>query len=342
MQIDSVKISMPLRREFVVSKGRAEVKTNCLTILNNRYSGEASGSVHYGPSIDEIERDLQEGIKLLRDEKEITAETLQLIGEFPIHPVARASLVGMTLNYLSGETHRYPWEVLSLGSPIGIRSSVTVSIGRPAEMIQQIKDSEFPIIKVKMGHEEDLLLLDALDDLKNKEIRVDVNGAWSCAKAEEMIHRLSEKGVKIIEQPTSLDFVEEWSHLKGKEEDVVLVADEGIGSLEDYIKYAQHIDGVNIKMEKSGGIVEGVKIAEQAHRDGRKVMLGCMVGSSVGIAQSVYMSSKADLFDLDGPLLLQNDIAHGIRYDRESIEVDREIIGGPKLKRDVIEKYIDE
>ena len=62
----------------------------------------------------------------------------------------------------------------------------------------------------------------------------------------------------------------------------------------------------------------------------------------MGIAQSVYMSSQADYFDLDGPLLLESDIARGILYDRESIAVDREIIGGPKLRRDVLQKYISE
>jgi hypothetical protein len=65
-----------------------------------------------------------------------------------------------------------------------------------------------------------------------------------------------------------------------------------------------------------------------------------MVESSVGIAQSVYMSALADYFDLDGPLLLEQDLARGITYDREIIRVDREIIGGPKLLRDVVEKYI--
>jgi hypothetical protein len=70
------------------------------------------------------------------------------------------------------------------------------------------------------------------------------------------------------------------------------------------------------------------------------VMLGCMVESSVGIAQSVYMSSLADYYDLDSPQLLEVDIAQGIIYNRETIQVDREIIGGPALKRDVVEKYI--
>jgi hypothetical protein len=67
-----------------------------------------------------------------------------------------------------------------------------------------------------------------------------------------------------------------------------------------------------------------------------------MVESSVGIAQSVYMSSLADYFDLDGPLLLQQDIADGIGFDREEIKVDREIIGGPKLRREIIQQFIRE
>lgn len=70
-------------------------------------------------------------------------------------------------------------------------------------------------------------------------------------------------------------------------------------------------------------------------------MLGCMVETSVGVAQSVYMSSLADYHDLDGPLHLEADIAHGIRYDNEQIEVDREIIGGPILIRDVVDKFIN-
>ncbi|UCD63001.1 MAG: hypothetical protein JSW34_09605 [Candidatus Zixiibacteriota bacterium] len=342
LQLDSVRVSLPLKQKFVVSKGEAEVKTNVLTVLNNRYSGEASGSVHYGPPVNEIEKDIQKGLKKLSKLKKIELDTLAEISSYKIHPIARSALVAMVLNYLSGETRRYPWEVLSLGSPVGIRSSFTISIDRPLEMIDALSKSEYPIVKVKMGNEEDIMILDALDNIKDKEIRVDVNGAWSCAKAEEMICHLSRKGVTVIEQPTDIEYIREWPHLKGKCSEVTLVADEGVNSLDDYRQNSEYMDGVNIKMEKCGGILEGVKIADQAHEDDKKVMLGCMVESSIGIAQSVYMSSKADLYDLDGPLLLEDDIADGIRYDRESIEVDREIIGGPKLKRDVMERYAAE
>jgi len=342
IHLDAVKITVPLKKKFAVSKGEATVKTNLLTILNNRYIGEASGSVYYGPSIEDMVADLTKGMAILNTEEQIDLQTLVAIDGFDLHPVARSALLGAVLNFLSGETHRYPWEVLELGSPIGIKSSMTIGIDEPSEMIASLQASEYPIIKIKMGNEEDVMILDALDRIEGKEIRVDANGAWSCAKAEEMIYYLAQKGVTIIEQPTDAKYVQEWPHLKGRAEGVELIMDEGMNTMADFQKYGRHIDGVNIKMEKCGGILHGAQLAQAVHDEGKKVMLGCMVASSVGIAQSVYMSSLADYFDLDGPLLLEDDIARGIHYDRESIKVDREIIGGPKLRRDVFQKYIAE
>ncbi|HOZ06733.1 MAG TPA: enolase C-terminal domain-like protein [candidate division Zixibacteria bacterium] len=341
MQLDAVKVNLPLKKKFAVSQGEVTVKTNLLTILNNRYSGEASTSIYYGPSIEEMAADLRKGIALLERQTAVTLGTLHDIDRMDIHPAARSALMAAVLNYLSGESRRYPWELVDLGTPIGIKSSMTVGIDATDRMVEAIRSSEYPIIKVKMGHEQDVMILDALEAGLGKEVRVDANGAWSCAKAEEMIYHLSRKGVRVIEQPTDADYVKEWPHLKGKA-DVELIMDEGLNTLDDYMRCRASIDGINIKVDKAGGILHGVALARQAQADRKKVMLGCMVESSVGIAQSVYMSALADYFDLDGPLLLEDDIARGISYHRESINVDREIIGGPKLRRDVLQKYLSE
>ncbi len=338
-QLDTVRVTLPLKRTFATSKGSAENKTNIITILNNRYSGEACGSVSYGPDVPVLEAGLKEGENFLKSVKAIDLATIEQLSDLDIPKAATAALVGMAVNFVSGETKRYPWEVLSLGTPVGIRSSFTIGIDEPDRMVSQIQSCPYPIIKIKLGSKDDSRVLAALDAIDGKEIRVDANGAWSCAVAEEMIYHLVKRGVTVIEQPTDIEHISDWPHLKGKHEDVELIVDEGLNRIEDYHQFKAYIDGVNIKMEKCGGIIEGRKIAEAAHEDGKKVMLGCMVESSVGIAQSVYMSSLADYFDLDGPLLLESDIAEGIRYDREVIEVDREIIGGPKLIRSIIERY---
>jgi len=340
MQVDSVRVDLPLKKRFATAAGAADVKSNYLTLLNNRYSGEAAPSVAYGPTDEELREDLEKGMDYIRGLDKVEIGTLEAIDHLPINPLARSALMGMTLNYLSGESRRYAWELLGLSTPLGIKSSFTISVDKSSDMIDAIRATDYPIVKIKMGHEEDVLLLDALEQVKGKEIRVDANGGWSCAKAEEMLYHLRRIGVRIIEQPTKIEFVDEWQHLKGKDSEVLLLADEGLNTINDYERIKSGIDGINIKLEKSGGILEGMRLANRARQDNKKVMLGCMVESSVGIAQAVYMSSLADYFDLDGPLLLEHDIARGIRYDRESIEVDREIIGGPKLKRDVLQKYI--
>ncbi|UCC44340.1 MAG: hypothetical protein JSU65_14735 [Candidatus Zixiibacteriota bacterium] len=338
---DTIRVTIPLKKKFVVSKGEAVTKTNVITILNNRYNGEASTSVHYGPSLDQIEIELHDVTQKLKSKHMIDLATLKEIDEYDIHPVTKSALIGMVLNYISGETARYPWEVLSLSTPVGIKSSMTIGLDDPAKMAQAIQETEFPIVKVKMGGQTDMDLVAALQDISGKEVRVDANGGWTCEQAEEMIYYLAGLGVRIIEQPTAIESVSEWKRLKGKHADIELIADEGLNNRDDYQNLQDHIDGINIKMEKSGGILEAVLLAEQAHQDEKKVMLGCMVESSIGIAQAIYMSSLADYHDLDAPLLLENDIAQGITYTRDTIEVDREIIGGPKLKRDVVEKYSD-
>ena len=249
IHLDAVRISIPLKKKFVISKGEAAVKTNLLAIINNRYNGEASGSVHYGPTIEDIESEINKGIEFIKRYDSLSLEILEKINQFDIHPTAKAALIAAVLNYLSGESKRYPWEILSLGTPVGIKSSMTIGIDKPADMIEAIKNSDYPIIKIKMGNEEDVMILDALDQIKGKEIRIDANGAWSCAKAEEMIFHLSKKGIKIIEQPTDIEFIEEWPHLKGKSEGVELFMDEGLNNLDDYKKYNAFIDGINIKME---------------------------------------------------------------------------------------------
>ncbi|MEE8575753.1 MAG: enolase C-terminal domain-like protein [candidate division Zixibacteria bacterium] len=348
LNINTVKVSLPLKKKFVIAQGEADVKTNVLAVMNNRYSGEAAGSVAYGPPIDLIESELARGIEFLEsaglsDKSEsVNISIMDALNESDIHPVAKSALIGMLVNYFSGELERYPWEILSLGGPVGLKSSTTISIADPKTVVKEIESSLYPIIKVKLGSEDDFETVAALGGITGKEIRIDANGAWDCEKAEELIHMLAGSDINVIEQPTTEEFVGEWPHLKGKNNKVRLFMDEGLATAEDYGKYSEFVDGVNIKMEKSGGIIEAIKIAQLARKEKREVMLGCMVQSSVGIAQSIYMSSLADLHDLDGPMLINEDIATGISYQRETIEVDREIIGGPKLIRDVVEKYIQE
>ena len=158
IHVDSVRVELPLKKKFATSSGEATVKTNVITVLNNRYPGEAAPSVAYGPSVEELEADINRGLKNLAGREKLGIDTLREIDNMEISPMARAALMGMTLNYLSGESKRYAWEILGLGTPLGVKSSITISVDESAQMIEAINNSEYPIIKIKMGHEDDVLL----------------------------------------------------------------------------------------------------------------------------------------------------------------------------------------
>ncbi|MCX6827163.1 MAG: hypothetical protein NTV06_07865, partial [candidate division Zixibacteria bacterium] len=252
-----------------------------------------------------------------------------------INSISKSALVTAGLHFLSGSMSKYPWEILKLQGPAPIVTSYTVSIDETGKMLEEIGKAEYPIIKIKMGFEDDEALIPELKKVSGKSLRVDANGGWTLEKAERMIHLLAQIGVTIIEQPTDVDYVGEWKYLKGKEK-VELIIDEGLNNSNDYYRLADYVDGINIKMAKAGGIIEAKKIAQAARRNKLKVMLGCMLESSIGIAPAVYLSSLADYFDLDGPLLLEEDTAVGINYNVEKIVVNDDIIGGPKLKREFL------
>jgi len=253
-----------------------------------------------------------------------------------LNPVSNSGLTAAVINKLSRDKQQYPWQILGVDQPSDIRTSFTVSIDDIEAMCREIKESEYPIIKVKMGFEDDEKLADRLSDFPDKLFRIDANCGWDLEKAERMICLLSRANIEIIEQPTAVEFIKDWKYIKGKAKTPVIV-DEGMLSIEDYYRYADFVDGVNIKMPKCGGVLNGRKICLAARKDRLKIMLGCMVESSIGIIQSVYISSLADYLDLDGPLLLKNDISSDIKYDREKIIITEDIIGGPCLN----EKYLN-
>ncbi len=286
--------------------------------------------MYYGPKEDEIKKDLEKGRDFFKSKSELSLDDLYELNSLEINRVSKAALVGATLHYLSYESNNYPWQLLDLDEPSEIRTSFTVSIDDPNQMYDEISHSPYPIIKIKMGFDGDEILLDELKKISGKSFRIDANGGWSPDKAEKMIFCAARQDINIIEQPTGVEHIRDWKYIKGRS-DAHLILDEGLNTIDDYYQYCDDIDGINIKMAKAGGIVEAVKLARQAKKDEKKVMLGCMVESSISIASSVYISSLADLFDLDGPLLLKNDIADGINFDLDKITVNEDIIGGPRI-----------
>ena len=279
--------------------------------------------------------DINTGVAHLLSIENPTAADLIDLDSMALNSISKSGLMAALLHKISSDSNKFPWDVVKLPEPIKINSSVTVCISDPETMMEEIRNSPYPIIKIKLGFEGDEKIAEGLKNVTGKLIRVDANGGWSVEKAEKMIFYLNKVGVEIIEQPTPMEFISDWKHLKSSGK-ALLFVDEGLNNLNDYYKVADFVDGVNVKLSKSGSIIMAKDICRQARKDKIKVMLGCMVESSIGISQAVYLSSMADYFDLDGPILLKNDISSDIKYDMENISVDSNIIGGPKIEKQFI------
>ncbi|OEI82535.1 dipeptide epimerase [Brucella sp. BO3] len=200
------------------------------------------------------------------------------------------------------------------GSAAALETAITVSLGTPEEMAQSTaKVAHYPLIKVKMGGENDIERIHAVAKAApGSRIIIDANEGWTDANIEENMKAAAEAGVILIEQPLPAGKDEILSRI---ERPVIICADESAHTSEGLEELARRYDAVNIKLDKTGGLTEGLVMRDKAIDLGLKIMVGCMVGTSLGMAPAVLLAQKATVVDLDGPLLLARDRQPGLHYD---------------------------
>jgi L-alanine-DL-glutamate epimerase-like enolase superfamily enzyme len=195
----------------------------------------------------------------------------------------------------------------------------TFSIGIDTPEVTKQKTREaapYPVIKVKVGLDTDEATIAAIRSVTDKPLRVDANEGWkSKEEALKKINWLAGQGVEFIEQPMPAAMFEEHKWLRGKAK-IPVIADEACLRARDIPKLAEAYDGVNIKLDKAGGILEGWRMIQMAKALGMKTMLGCMISSSVSISAAAHLSPLVDYADLDGNLLISNDPYHGVRVEK--------------------------
>jgi L-alanine-DL-glutamate epimerase-like enolase superfamily enzyme len=180
-----------------------------------------------------------------------------------------------------------------------------------------------------MGVAGDLELLRAVREATRQTIRVDANEGWTLAGARERLPELARLGVEFVEQPLPEDRLEETRELR-RSSPLPLIADESVHDATDIPRLAGAFDGINVKLAKCGGIAPALRLIAVARAHGMKVLLGCMIESSLGIAAALAVAPLVDWIDLDGHLLIDNDpfsglgLANGrlIPSDRPGLGVD--------------------
>ena len=192
-------------------------------------------------------------------------------------------------------------------------TSFTIGIDTPEMVADKVRAADsYPIFKVKVGTPQGDAAFDAIRRIApDKTIRVDANQGWTADEALARLPQLLEMGVEFVEQPVRADDLDGLRRLK-KAAILPIVADESCERPSDVINLAGCVDGINIKLAKCGGINEARKMIHLARALGMKVMLGCMIESSLGIAAAAQLAPLVDWLDLDGHLLIRDDPFTGL------------------------------
>ncbi len=190
----------------------------------------------------------------------------------------------------------------------------TIGIDTIDKMVSKMKEKPWPVYKIKVGTPDDISIVKALRKNTDAVLRVDANAAWDLETALKLIPQLKKLGVELVEQPLAKD---NWEGMKVlyKESSLPLYADEACVFEQDVEKCKDHFHGINIKLTKCSGITPARRMIHQARGLGMKVMIGCMNESTVGAAAIAHLLPFIDHVDMDGPLLLEEDLATGITYD---------------------------
>jgi len=173
----------------------------------------------------------------------------------------------------------------------------------------------FRALKVKVGGADDLARLEAVRAESDAPLRVDANEGWTLESARELVPALVELGVDLIEQPFPAEDLESFRALRELEPRPPVIVDEGCHDLRDVAAVAGYADGINVKLAKSGGLREAVRMVHAARALGLRVMIGCMIESQLGVAPAAQIASLADWVDLDGHLLLADQPFRGLGFE---------------------------
>ena len=209
------------------------------------------------------------------------------------------------------------WQLLGLPQPPVLATCFTISIAEPEEMAQQAAAAaQYGTLKIKLGSDDDFARLAAVRSARpDAKLRVDANAGWSPEEAMPLVERLERFDLELIEQPVRRDDFAGMGYVQARTS-VPVVADESCQSLADVEALAAAgVQGINLKLMKAGGLGPGLRMARRARELGMRVMLGCMIETSIGVTAMAHLAGLADWLDLDGPLLIADDPFDGLQYD---------------------------
>ena len=298
----------PLAHVFRISRGaRTQAEVVTVTIEKDGVTGRGE-CVPYARYNETLESVIKQVESLPAD---IDKETLQ----DTLPPGAARNAVDCALwDFECKKRDQRIWKIAGIQVPEQKITAYTLSLDEPKNMFKQAeKNSNRPLLKVKLGTPNDMPRLEAVrKGAPNSEIIVDANEGWDAELYSQLAPELVRLGVKLVEQPLPADQDDD---LIGLPRPLPICADESCHDRKSLEKLIGKYDFVNIKLDKTGGLTEALQLKDKALEAGFKIMVGCMVGSSLAMAPATLIAQNATFVDLDGPLLLAHDRRHGLLYD---------------------------
>jgi L-alanine-DL-glutamate epimerase-like enolase superfamily enzyme len=314
-------LTLQLRNPFRLSYGTSETRqVYWIRLAGDEGWGEAAIPPYYGvdPAAMTAYWDSAACSKRpLPDEVEAIAGWLPDGGPAP----ARCAL-DLALHDRLGKNLGLPlYRLLNLPRPKEISTCFTIAIDTPEEMARMAREvGAFPAIKLKLGGEgDDEARIAAVRAARPEaRLRLDANAGWSFEEARAHLQCWQRYDLELVEQPLAKDQIEAMGRLQA-ETDIPIVADESVQSLADIEQLARSgVRGVNLKLMKLGGLSAGLQCLRRANDLGLRVMLGCMIETSIGTTAMAHLSGLAEWLDLDAPMLISNDPFDGLQYDPQA------------------------
>ncbi len=319
MKITYRTYNLPFRHPFTISKGTKTHQPSLVVEVEHRGVvgyGEAPAITYYNIPVEKMIGDLER--KKTMVEKFAFTEPERywhyLHHLFP-HNNFLVCALDIAVWDMWGKAYKKPlYKLWNLDIEKAPLTDYTIGIDTIDKMVEKMKEKPWPIYKIKLGTPEDIAIVTALRKHTDATLRIDANAGWTVEEALEKIPQLAELGVEFIEQPLAKD---NWEGMKilYEKSSLPLIADESCVVQGDVEKCYQHFHGINIKLTKCSGITPARFMIEKARSLGMKVMVGSMNESTIGTAAIAHLTPLLDYADMDGPLLLKEDIARGLEFD---------------------------
>ncbi len=309
----------PVAGSFVISRG-AKTHVDVLVVTVNSEqcsgSGEATAIDYHGESAESCQ---QQVAKVASSLVNLAVPDAKRAAQSLLAPGAARNALDCALWDLEAKVAHQPlWQLAGLAEPPkALPTAFTISVGEPEVMEADAAKAAargFGLLKLKLTGQGDRERVAAVrKGAPAVRLIVDANESWGSLDIEREAAALAALGVEMIEQPVPAG---QDALLQGVKSPVPLLADESCQSNADLERCARYYQGINIKLDKAGGLTEALALSSNAQARELKVMVGCMLSTSLGIAPAFLVAQSASWVDLDGPALLARDRSGGFRFER--------------------------